>query len=199
MNQYVFCGGNPVNVADHSGLKVYGSLTLSASASAGPFSGEYGNFYAIDFSKGVVHSYQYAAFGVKFGKGGSINVEVGAVEMFDAPTDILGVGIGVSCFATVKTGMAFQYSGTGIGGNGAQGIAAGAAFGLGWGVSGQGSYTWDYESYDLNNLPAEIYNIISKYIEAMRAFAVRMETDKSMPFCDTFSSTQTENKYRADK
>jgi hypothetical protein len=75
------------------------------------------------------------------GFGGSVNIEVGAIEM-DSPQDISGWGFAGSAFAAAGHGVGLQVAGTGPYGGGEVGVAAGYAAGAGAGISGIGTYTW---------------------------------------------------------
>jgi RHS repeat-associated protein len=164
---YGYVLNDSVNLLDHLGLKVYGTITISGGGALAVFGGEGGTIIAIDMDSGKLHAYNFAAGGVGLGFGGSATVQIGFLDM-DDPKDIAGWGLEVSAFVAAIHGVSGQVAGTGPFGNGAAGGAIGYAAGAGAGISGMLAYTWYRGEYDLNNLPNDILNVISPYLHELR-------------------------------
>ncbi|MBW1677776.1 MAG: RHS domain-containing protein, partial [Deltaproteobacteria bacterium] len=163
INLFVYAESNPINMIDQLGLKVYVTLTMSGGGSLGFLAGEAGTILALDVTTGEVHSYRFVAYGLGLGFGGVATTQVGFIDM-DDPQDITGWGLEVSAYAAAVHGVSAQTIGTGPAGSGSGGGAAGA----GAGISGMGTYTWYKGKYDLENLPADIFEKLLRYVPQVR-------------------------------
>jgi RHS repeat-associated protein len=135
-NQYTYVGNRPIIMIDAYGLKEYYAIVVSGQGGLGFFGGEVGKIHALDPDTGIVHNYTYAGAGVGLGFGGSVNIEIGSIDM-DNPDDILKWGLAAGGFiAAGPKGLSGSYGGTSFFGNGSYGATAGWAGGAGGGVGG---------------------------------------------------------------
>ncbi len=153
---------------DPSGLKPYITLTLSAGGSLAVLGLEGGNIFALDPECGQLHGYQYMGAGPGLGMGGAATAQIGLMDM-DDPQALAGFGLEVTGFAAAAHGIAGQLTGTGQSsvGDYAFGTAYGYAAGGGAGITGMVTHTWHQGTWDLNDLPSDVSDLLQPYLPGM--------------------------------
>jgi RHS repeat-associated protein len=161
-NLYLYVFNSPLNGLDPFGLKKYIIANASGYFGYKFIGGEGGTFFVIDKSTGDAYGYMYG--GISFGPslGGGMSLEVGVVDL-DNPTELKGLGINISGFATAKFGASFQIIGNLK--KGVIGKIGGLSVGGGAGIGFLFTLSKFDKKYKLNELPEEILKLIEEFLE----------------------------------
>ncbi len=163
ISTYGYVSQNPINAIDFFGLKEFLLYISSVQAGLGYFAGEFGIMVFVDPCTLDLCAFSFAGAGVGLGFGAAGSGEVGVIDLPSGQCNQLtGFGLGVSGFlARPGSGVAGSVVGSGPSDSGAfAGGTVGGASGGGFGISGQGTYTWP-AGENTGNVPQWILDAIS--------------------------------------